>query len=251
MSMVLAGIVRADQNDQSSTDRAGDFAIRDTSTPWTIEHNGYSEVLAIAIPREHLERVLGSARVFAGLTVDGHLPAATLTRSFLHNLMREGDRLEPSMADRMAGIAIDLVVASLAERLAQELPRSISGTMVVERAKAYIKANLGEASLDPPQIATAAGVSLRRLQELFYERGQHISDYIWRRRLEMGAQRLTDPGCARLQIGVIAYATGFATQAHFSRRFKDLYGLSPRDYRHRALLQAAAIRHAGHKRGDL
>ncbi|MBE7202702.1 MAG: AraC family transcriptional regulator, partial [Parafilimonas terrae] len=61
MSMVLSGTVRADQNDRSSTDTAGDFAIRDTNTPWTIEHNGYSEVLAIEIPRERLESVLGSA----------------------------------------------------------------------------------------------------------------------------------------------------------------------------------------------
>ncbi|MGU3421782.1 helix-turn-helix domain-containing protein [Methylobacterium sp. D54C] len=241
MSMVLTGTVRADQNDQSSTDKAGDFAIRDTNTPWTIEHNGYSEVLAIAIPRQQLECTLGSARIFAGLTIDGRLPAATLTSSFLCNLMRERDRLPPPMAERMAGIAIDLVVASLAERLAQEVPRSVSGTILVQRAKAYIQANLGDASLDPPQIATAVGVSLRRLQELFHERGHHISEYVWSRRLEAAAQLLADPGCTHLQIGIVAYGTGFATQAHFSRRFKDRYGLSPRDYRHRALLYSAAI----------
>lgn len=241
MSMVLTGTVHAEQNNQSSTDNAGDFAIRDTNTPWTIEHNGYSEVLAIAIPRERLERTLGSARIFAGLTIDGHLPTATLTRSFLCNLMRESDRLSPLMAERMAGIAIDLVVASLAERLAQEVPRPVSGTILVQRAKAYIQANLGNASLDPPQIATAVGVSLRRLQELFHKRGQHISEYIWRCRLESAAQILTDPGSVHLQISVIAYGTGFATQAHFSRRFKDRYGLSPRDYRHRALVQSAVI----------
>lgn len=241
MSMVLIGTVCAEQNGQSSADKAGDFAIRDTNTPWTIEHKGYSEVLVIAIPRERLECTLGSARIFAGLTIDGDLPTATLTRSFLCNLMRERDRLPPPMAERMAGVAIDLVVASLAERLAQQVPRPVSGTILVQRAKAYIQANLGDAGLDPPQVAAAVGVSLRRLQELFHERGQGISEYIWRRRLETAAQLLTDPGCAHLQIGFVAYGIGFATQAHFSRRFKNQYGLSPRDYRHRALLQSAAI----------
>jgi AraC family transcriptional regulator, positive regulator of tynA and feaB len=112
-------------------------------------------------------------------------------------------------------------------------------------AKAYIEANLGDVSLDPPQVAIAVDVSLRRLRELFQERGQRISEYIWRRRLETAARLVTDPWCVHLQIGIVAYGTGFATQAHFSRRFKYQYGPRPRDYRHRALLQSAAIGHAG------
>ncbi|KST58134.1 AraC family transcriptional regulator [Methylobacterium sp. GXS13] len=240
MSMVLSGTVRADQNDRSSTDTNGDFAIRDTNTPWTIEHSGYSEVLAIAIPRERLEGVLGSARIFAGLTVEGHLPVATLARSFLSNLLREEDRLPPHVAERMAGVGIDLVVASLAERLARELPRPVHGSVVIQRAKAYVEANLHDQALDPRHLAAATGVSLRRLQELFHERGQHISDWIWQRRLEAAANRLTDPGYLHMPLGTLAYGCGFASQAHFSRRFKERYGLSPRDYRHRALSHAVA-----------
>ena len=240
MSMVLTGTVRSDQNDRSSTDTAGDFAIRDTNTPWTIEHNGYSEVLAIAIPRERLEGVLGPARIFAGLTVGGDLPVTTLTRSFLSNLLREGDRLPAHVAERVVGVGIDLVVASLAERMAQEVPRPVHGSVVVQRAKAYIEANLHDQTLDPPHLAAATGVSLRRLQELFHERGQHISDWIWHRRLSVAANRLADPGYLHMPLGTLAYACGFASQAHFSRRFKERYGLSPRDYRHRALSEAVA-----------
>ena len=238
--MVLTGTVRADQNDRSSTDATGDFAIRDTNTPWTIEHRGYSEVLAIAVPRERLERVLGSARIFAGLTVDGQLPATTLARSFLSNLVREGARLPPQAAERMAGVGIDLIVASLAESLAREVPRPVHGSVVVQRAKAYVEANLHDLTLDPPQLAAATGVSLRRLQELFHARGQHISDWIWHRRLEAAAGRLADPGFLHMPLGTLAYGCGFASEAHFSRRFKERFGLSPRDYRHRALSRAAA-----------
>jgi AraC family transcriptional activator of tynA and feaB len=239
MSMVLSGTVRADQNDRSSTDTAGDFAIRDTNTPWTIEHKGPSEVLAIEIPRERLESVLGSARIFAGLTVEGNLPVTTLARSFLSNLLREGDRLPPNTAERMAGVALDLIVAGLAERLAREVPRSIHGSVVVQRAKAYVEANLHDLTLDPPHLAAATGVSLRRLQELFHERGQHVSDWIWRRRLDVAAARLADPGYLHMPLGTLAYGCGFASQPHFSRRFKERYGLSPRAYRHRALSSLA------------
>ncbi|MHB2211516.1 hypothetical protein [Methylobacterium sp. CM6257] len=77
----------------------------------------------------------------------------------------------------MASIGVDLIMASLAERMAQEVPRSVHGNVTVQRAKAYVEANLGDPNLDPPQLAAAMGVSLRRLQELFHERGRHISDH--------------------------------------------------------------------------
>ena len=238
VSMVLSGTVRSDQNDRSSTDRAGDFAVRDTNTPWTIEHSGHSEVLAIAIPRQRLESVLGPARIFAGLTVDGDRPVTTLARSFLTNLLHQGDRLPAHSAERMVGVGVDLIVACLAERLAQEVPRPLHGTLVIQRAKAFIEANLGDPTLDPPMLAAAVGVSLRRLQELFHERGQHISDWIWQKRLEAAATRLADPGCTHLSIGALAYGCGFANQAHFARRFKARYGMAPSEHRHAALMNA-------------
>ncbi|MFC6741174.1 helix-turn-helix domain-containing protein [Methylobacterium tardum] len=231
MSMVLTGTVKADQNDRSSTDGTGDFAIRDTNMPWTIEHDGYTEVLAIAIPRQRIETVLGPARLFASLTVEGHQPVATLARSFLTNLSARADQMSPAVAERMVGVGIDLIVASLAERIAREVPQPVQGSLVVQRAKAYVEANLHDQTLDPPQLASVVGVSVRRLQELFHKRGQHISDWIWERRLAAAAKRLSDPACAHLSIGMLAYSCGFVSQAHFARRFKDRYDMSPRDYR--------------------
>lgn len=232
ISMVLTGTVCSEQYDRSSTDEAGDFAIRDTNTPWTIEHDGYSEVLAISIPRERLESILGSARIFAGLTVDGRQPVATLTRSFFSNLMLEGDRLSPSAAESMAGVGMDLVIASLAERLAKEVPLPVSGVVLVQRAKAYVEANFSNVSLDPPQLAAAVGVSLRRLQQLFQDQGHHIYEWIWQRRLTATARCLNNSGYNHISIGTLAYSCGFASQAHFSRRFKAHFGMTPTEYRH-------------------
>ena len=240
MSMVLVGSVSADQYDRSSTDRAGDFSIRDTNTPWTIEHDGYSEVLAIQIPRQRLESMLGATRRFAGLTVEGALPTAILARSYLCNLARLEGRLMPQVAERLVEVGLDLVIASVAERMALDTPKALQGTLVIQRAKAHVAAHLGDTDLDPTQVAAAVGVSLRHLQALFRAEGLNIAAWIWERRLEAAAQRLSDPACLALQVGEVAYRCGFADQAHFSRRFRDRYGASPRAYRHAALFQAAA-----------
>ena len=145
------------------------------------------------------------------------------------------DALSPNMAERMSSVGVDLLVAAVAERMAMEAPAPIQGTVTVQRAKAYIEANFSDHDLDPPKLAAAMGISLRRLQELFHERGRHISDWIWERRLEVSAQRLADPGQAHLSIGTVAYGCGFVNQAHFSKRFRDRFDVSPREYRRGAL----------------
>ena len=217
------------QNERDAVCRAGDFVVLD-------HRPGVSEIetgsfLILDLPRQRLESVLGPSQLFTTLSVGANLASTTLANTYVQELIRLEDRLNPHGAARMASIGIDLVVACLAERLAQEVPRSLHGNATVQRAKAYIEAHLSDTSLDPPKLAAAVGVSLRRLQELFHERGRHISEYIWGRRLEAAAKRLSDSACAHLSIGMLAYGCGFSSQAHFARRFKDRYGVSPREYR--------------------
>ncbi|WP_082515143.1 helix-turn-helix domain-containing protein [Methylobacterium sp. Leaf112] len=240
LSLVLSGTVSSEQNGHSTTDRPGDLSIRDTNSPWRIEHGNRSDVLAIEIPRDRLENQLGAARHFAGLTMDGSRPVTILARSYFRNLMSVGHRLTPHAAERMTSIGIDLVAASLAERMALETPKALHGTLTVQRAKAYVATHLGDPGLDVLQVAVAVGVSLRQLQALFREHGRNVTAWIWHQRLERAAQRLSDPACLHVQLGELAHGCGFASQAHFSRRFRDRYGLSPRDYRHSALSQTAA-----------
>ncbi|MGU3450842.1 helix-turn-helix domain-containing protein [Methylobacterium sp. 391_Methyba4] len=84
-------------------------------------------------------------------------------------------------------------------------------------------------------------MSLRYLQELFRERDRNIAGWIWRRRLEVAAQRLADPGHAHMSVSALAYGCGFINQAHFSRSFRHRYGLTPTEHRWRALNSKAEL----------
>jgi AraC family transcriptional regulator, positive regulator of tynA and feaB len=226
----VAGQNNFQQGDSEVAGRTGDLVLFD-HRPFVFETQAGSSMM-LELPRARVEAMLGPSRLFCALTAGAELPATTLATSYIRDLIRVGDQLSPEGAARMASIGVDLIVASLAERMAREVPGSIHGSVTVQRAKAYVEANLGDVALDPPQLAAAVGVSLRRLQELFHERGRHISDYIWERRLEAAAKRLADPACAHLSIGMLAYGCGFTSQAHFSRRFKNRHGMTPREYRH-------------------
>jgi AraC family transcriptional regulator, positive regulator of tynA and feaB len=236
----LSGRDAVQQNGREAKTRPGDLLMLDSSASVLEARTGDS--LVIDLPRQRFETVLGPSRLYTALTAGADLASTTLAGSYIRELVRVSDQLSADAAARMASIGTDLIIASLAERMAQEVPRSIHGNVTIQRAKAYIDAHLSDATLDPPQLAAAMGLSLRRLQELFHERGRHISDYIWERRLEAAAKRLCDPACAHLSIGMLAYGCGFSSQAHFARRFKDRCGMSPREYRqaHRQDVQSVA-----------
>ena len=222
ISLILDGAVKVDQNGLSTIDKSGDFGVRDQNTPWRLEYNK-----------------LGPARHFSGMTINGDLPSATLARSFLCELMRVGDQLAPDAAERMATIGTDLIVASIAERMALGTPKFLQATMTTQYAMAYIDAHFSNPELNSTQIAAAVRVSVRYLQERFRERGRDVATCIWERRLEAAAQRLSDPACLQQPLGLLAYGCGFTSQAHFSRRFRDRFGMTPREYRHTVLIEAA------------
>ncbi|EIZ85993.1 AraC family transcriptional regulator [Methylobacterium sp. GXF4] len=230
VAFTLAGATTVGQRDRTSKQRQGDLVVIEHQ-PTVITTSPGNQSLYLKMPRERLESVLGPARRYAALTVGAELATATLAMSFFEELSRMHHRLDPVTGARMGSIGVDLIVASIAERIALDAPLPASGDILVQRAKAHVEAHLGDPALDPPRLAAAVGVSLRRLQALFDERGQHVSDWIWQRRLEVAADRLADPTCTHLTIDTLAGGCGFASRAHFSRRFKGRFGLAPSDFR--------------------
>ena len=232
-AFTLAGGLTVDQADRVAVQRPGDLVVIDHS-PHVLTTSAGSQCLYLKLPRARLESVLGPARHFAALTVGAELASTTVAMRFFQELIAVHDRLDPVAATRMASIGADLIVASIADRMAQAVPLPLSGAVTVQRAKAHIETHLSNPALDPPRLAAAISVPLRRLEDLFHERGQHISDWIWQRRLEVAVERLVDPGCAHLTIDTVARGCGFPSRAHLSRRFKDRFGLAPSEYRQAA-----------------
>lgn len=231
VGLTLAGTMTVEQRDRVSTQRPGDLVVIEHQ-PTVMTTSPGNQSLYLKMPRERLEDVLGPAHRYAARTVGADLATANLATGYFVELSRMHHQLDPIAAARMGSIGVDLIVASIAERMALDLPQPLSGNVLVQRAKAHVEANLGDPTLDPPQLAAAVGVSLRRLEELFHERGQHVSDWIWQRRLEVAADRLTDPAFTNLTIATLAAGCGFTSRVYFTRRFKNRFGLTPSDFRY-------------------
>ena len=100
------------------------------------------------------------------------------------------------------------------------------------RVKAYIEAKLADPELSVEQIAHACGISVRGLHRHFAEDpAGSVSRYLWQRRLIRCAEALRDPSRAHLSITDVCFSYGFSSSSHFSRLFKDRFGVPPVRYR--------------------
>ena len=70
--------------------------------------------------------------------------------------------------------------------------------------------------------------------------GAPAAEYKSHRRLSHCAASLRDPSQAHRSITDICFSYGFNSTSHFSRLFKERFGIAPRDYR--SASQYAALR---------
>ena len=96
------------------------------------------------------------------------------------------------------------------------------------RAEEFMWNNLNR-PLDLGRIAAAASLSVSRFTELFLEYyGESPMRYLTRKRMTLAAEMLSYHTASCKQI---AEAAGYSDQLHFSRRFRQFWGVSPTEYR--------------------
>jgi AraC-like DNA-binding protein/acetamidase/formamidase len=109
---------------------------------------------------------------------------------------------------------------------AAELPSS-----PLNRIRRHMESRLSDPQLTPDAVATHVGVSIRSLQKLFESSADTFTHYLRRRRLARCRADLANPLMVHLSISNLCTRWGFSDAAHFSRAFREQYGLSPRGYR--------------------
>jgi AraC-like DNA-binding protein len=80
-------------------------------------------------------------------------------------------------------------------------------------------------------IAAAHNISVRHLYAVLSKAGISLGDWIRAHRLEECRKDLARPGSRSITIASIARRWGFTDAAHFSRVFKEAYGLTPKEWR--------------------
>jgi AraC-like DNA-binding protein len=97
------------------------------------------------------------------------------------------------------------------------------------RVRAHVAAHLADPALSLSGAAAAAFLSPNYLAHLLRkETGRSFTETVLEQRMAVARSLLAD---GSLRIGAVARASGFDDEAYFSRRFRQCYGVSPRDWR--------------------
>src|SRR5262249_5439394 len=106
------------------------------------------------------------------------------------------------------------------------------------RVTSYIDAHL-DSPLKVASLAAVAGLSPFHFSRVFHETtGETPHGYVMRIRIEHAARLIRE---ANMPLAQVAVATGFSSQSHLARRFRQHMGLSPAAYsiRHKMTPEAA------------
>jgi AraC-like DNA-binding protein len=212
--------------------RPGDFTLVDLSLPYRFEFADFWSGFSIGMPKSLMGTYLPVPGVYLGrpmLGLRGVNRLASVMIECLCDQVQSGQvcELGPSLVRGL----LDIIATAYASAIGS--PGSVSATAGSRRVqiRTFIEANLRDPKLTPRHIAAALGISPRYLRLLFSQEDDTISRYVTRRRLEEARCELADTAWRGSTITDIAYHWGFGDAAHFSRLFREQFGLSPHRYR--------------------
>ncbi|ASW09739.1 helix-turn-helix domain-containing protein [Rhizobium sp. CNPSo 4039] len=208
--------------------RQGDVAIFDLSAPAAFAMTA-AEGIHLILPRTLLPASLAPVYPTACRILARDTAMAIFIRGILDALMSAVSRLTSAEAIALGGSVPNL----LASCLGPAAPSAETKGDLGRRLRRHIEDNLHHSDLTLSRLTRDLGVSRSQLYRQFGATGG-VEAYIRRRRLRRCLLILCDARHADRRIGDIAYEMGFTDEAHFSRLFRRLFGLSPRSARNAA-----------------
>lgn len=147
---------------------------------------------------------------------------------------RKLHRFQLDSARRLEGLNSADTIAQVAVELCEELVgeylpvRKSETSMAIDKALRMIEGRFAQ-EISDEDIALQVGLSTSHFRHLFKERtGAPFHKYVLNLRLERARQEILSSSAS---IREIAQAAGFVSSAHFSRAFRDRFGLPPKQMR--------------------
>jgi AraC-like DNA-binding protein len=232
IDVLVRGRGVVEQNRRQARLEPGDIVFVDLSRPvkWAMSP---MRIVAVVFPYALLPLRRDDTATLTGTRIAADRGVAALVSSFARELANHLDDEDAPGGIRLGTAVLDLVTAGLASRLdrADDLAPDTRQRALLIRAHAFIEEWLGDPELSPDMIAAAHHVSVRYLYRLFEEQGTGVAAWIRHRRLERCRQDLLDPALGHLPVSAIAARHGMRSAPHFSRAFRDAYGVPPGEYR--------------------
>jgi AraC-like DNA-binding protein len=209
--------------------RPGQLVLLDATGPLHWEWSGHARQRAIAVGYDDLGLPPAAVREAAGVLETS--PVYDLVRAHLTGgPLCQGQPLAPTVRLMLATAFTELIRALIASA-GRPAPVPQGKDDMRAQVADFIERNLHDPCLTPQSIARAHSVSLRQLYYMWAGASLPVSEWIIAARLERARHHLAREPHA--MVSQVAHHCGFANATHFARRFRQAYGMTPREWQQR------------------
>lgn len=216
------------------TAQPGDFAITRSMSPFLIEcrpdDEGMHEVLHVTVPT-HILRAHIPHDFSTGLFMPMDRRELVIAKDLLTRIFED----EGSLARDSARTLLDAALAVIGNAIRTDealapIRQSVTDRRLEEVLR-FIEVHLADPDLSTAMVSKGCGISPRYLSSLLRLRGTTFSELVWDQRLDKARNWLSSTNPRDISISEIAYGVGFKSPAHFSRMFKRVFSVNPREFR--------------------
>ncbi|MEM7534660.1 MAG: helix-turn-helix domain-containing protein [Chloroflexota bacterium] len=253
----IQGFGTLKQRGRTTQLQPGDWVVYDNTEPYELHfHTDYQQLLML-IPRTHLLTRLPAVESLLARPLSTSQGTGRVLLNFVRTTLHESDTIAPPVAAQMAEMLLDLLQLGIVESGRPQgcapamngrpqghaptmngrpqghvpMPNLQGNAPTLAEAQQFINTQLDNEHLSVDLVAAHLHVSKRHLHTLFEQTDTTLNRYIWQQRLAQCERDLIDPRYVHQSLTQIAFRWGFKSSAHFSRLFKQRYGVSPREYR--------------------
>lgn len=208
----------------------GSFVLERSAEPYEFHYAQDNLLRVLKLPETTLRRHVAAPDRLCALAFDASQGAGALFVDYLELCVRRLGELHPGDEAHLGRQLMELLGLALERQAPGESGESAVSAAHLLRIERHIHRHLGDNDLSPASIAVACGISVRYLHRLFQGSGRSVQEWIRALRLQACHEALSS-GPPNLPLGELAYRWGFADQAHFSRLFKQRFGVTPGEVR--------------------
>lgn len=210
---------------------AGEMALYDATEPHSITMpESFSKIL-ISIPRTILKQRLHNINQLTAIKIPTKSGVGAITSSLIQTTVNQLDTLGKNQFLELSDPILDMLTLSLNQLKPSSIQLSDNQQLALLRVKHFIQQHYESSDLDPKMISAGVNLSIRYINNLFNKEDTSLMRFLTQYRLESSKRLLNNSFLAHKTITELAMQSGFNNMAHFSRIFKQHYGLSPRQYR--------------------
>ncbi|MEV6782364.1 helix-turn-helix domain-containing protein [Streptomyces sp. NPDC051098] len=220
------------QNGRECLLRRGDCAVYESIAPYTLLFDEGVDHRFIRFPRAALALPDRLLRDITAVPLGSDNAVARLAFTYFSQLAVSDELHQGVHADAVVAPSVELLRAALTSQHGNSsLARSPLEATLSLRITQYLRQRLADPDLSAARIAAAHDISVRHLYDVLSRSGISLGDWIRTRRLAECRRELAGPNGRLRTIAAIGRRWGFVDATHFSKVFKQAYGLSPRAWR--------------------